>query len=120
MDEVTFGSRCRIFERTPSLISPVSAGQFFTSTATILGSTLVFLDSTIVNVLLPALRHGFSLTLGQAQWVSQVSSRCSDELNAVQLKASRASASSAPPPNRPAIAPPMSPLSRGRRPTGRA
>ncbi len=39
--------------------------------ATILGSVLVFLDGTIVNVLLPALRREFSLSLGQAQWVTQ-------------------------------------------------
>lgn len=39
--------------------------------ATILGSTLVFLDSTIVNVLLPALRRGFALSLSQSQWVIQ-------------------------------------------------
>ncbi|MGZ3708001.1 MAG: MFS transporter, partial [Bdellovibrionota bacterium] len=39
--------------------------------ATILGSSLVFLDGTIVNVLLPALRREFSLPLAHAQWVIQ-------------------------------------------------
>jgi EmrB/QacA subfamily drug resistance transporter len=39
--------------------------------ATVLGSSLVFLDSTIANVLLPALRRDFSLSLSDARWVTQ-------------------------------------------------
>ncbi len=37
--------------------------------ATILGSSLAFIDSTVVNVALPALQASFHATLGKVQWV---------------------------------------------------
>ena len=37
--------------------------------ATILASGMVFIDSTVVNVALPALQHEFSASAGQVQWV---------------------------------------------------
>jgi EmrB/QacA subfamily drug resistance transporter len=37
--------------------------------ATILGSSLAFIDSTVVNVALPALQSAFGASLGGAQWV---------------------------------------------------
>ncbi|HEX5498778.1 MAG TPA: MFS transporter, partial [Thermomicrobiales bacterium] len=37
--------------------------------ATILGSSMVFIDGSAVNVALPALQRQFAATAGQAQWV---------------------------------------------------
>src|SRR5246500_4788810 len=37
--------------------------------ATILGSSMAFIDSTVVNVALPALQAGFHATLVDVQWV---------------------------------------------------
>ncbi len=37
--------------------------------ATILGSSLAFIDSTVVNVALPAMQSGLGATIKQAQWV---------------------------------------------------
>ena len=37
--------------------------------ATILASSMVFIDGTVVNVALPALQHEFSASAGQVQWV---------------------------------------------------
>ena len=36
---------------------------------TILGTSLVFIDSTVVNVALPALQHAFSASMAELQWV---------------------------------------------------
>jgi EmrB/QacA subfamily drug resistance transporter len=38
-------------------------------TATILGSSLVFIDSTVVNVITPRLQTEFAATAGQIQWI---------------------------------------------------
>lgn len=43
--------------------------QRLTLVATILGSTVVFLDSTVVNVALPAIAHGLDAGLAGQQWV---------------------------------------------------
>src|SRR5713101_6123953 len=37
--------------------------------ATILGSSMAFIDSTVVNVALPALQDGFHATVVSVQWV---------------------------------------------------
>ncbi len=37
--------------------------------ATILGSSLAFIDSTVVNVALPALQSAFDASLADVQWV---------------------------------------------------
>lgn len=37
--------------------------------ATILGTSMAFIDGTVVNVALPALQSGFGATLSQVQWV---------------------------------------------------
>ena len=37
--------------------------------ATILGSSMAFIDSTVVNVALPALQASFSATVVDVQWV---------------------------------------------------
>ena len=37
--------------------------------ATILGSSLVFIDGTVVNVALPALQHDLGATVADAQWI---------------------------------------------------
>jgi EmrB/QacA subfamily drug resistance transporter len=47
----------------------VSRAQRLTLIATILGSTVVFLDSTVVNVALPALSEGLNADLAGQQWV---------------------------------------------------
>jgi len=47
----------------------VSRQQRLTLIATILGSTVVFLDSTVVNVALPAIGRGLGVGLAGQQWV---------------------------------------------------
>jgi EmrB/QacA subfamily drug resistance transporter len=47
----------------------VSRQQRLTLVATILGSTVVFLDSTVVNVALPAISEGLGAGLSGQQWV---------------------------------------------------
>jgi EmrB/QacA subfamily drug resistance transporter len=47
----------------------VSRSQRLTLVATILGSTVVFLDSTVVNVALPAISEGLGAGLSGQQWV---------------------------------------------------
>jgi EmrB/QacA subfamily drug resistance transporter len=47
----------------------VSRRQLLTLVATILGSTVVFLDSTVVNVALPAISEGLDAGLSGQQWV---------------------------------------------------
>jgi EmrB/QacA subfamily drug resistance transporter len=47
----------------------VSRQQRLTLIATILGSTVVFLDSTVVNVALPAISDGLDVGLAGQQWV---------------------------------------------------
>jgi len=47
----------------------VSRQQRLTLIATILGSTVVFLDSTVVNVALPAIAEGLDAGLAGQQWV---------------------------------------------------
>ena len=47
----------------------MSRRQRFTLIATILGSTVVFLDSTVVNVALPAIAEGLDAGLAGQQWV---------------------------------------------------
>jgi EmrB/QacA subfamily drug resistance transporter len=47
----------------------VSRQQRLTLVATILGSTVVFLDSTVVNVALPAIADGLGAGLAGQQWV---------------------------------------------------
>jgi EmrB/QacA subfamily drug resistance transporter len=47
----------------------VSRQQRLTLVATILGSTVVFLDSTVVNVALPAIADGLDAGLAGQQWV---------------------------------------------------
>jgi EmrB/QacA subfamily drug resistance transporter len=47
----------------------VSRHQRLTLVATILGSTVVFLDSTVVNVALPAISKGLDAQLAGQQWV---------------------------------------------------
>jgi EmrB/QacA subfamily drug resistance transporter len=47
----------------------VSRQQRLTVVATILGSTVVFLDATVVNVALPAMKKDLSMGLAGQQWV---------------------------------------------------
>jgi EmrB/QacA subfamily drug resistance transporter len=47
----------------------MSRRQLLTLVATILGSTVVFLDSTVVNVALPAIGEGLDAGLAGQQWV---------------------------------------------------
>jgi EmrB/QacA subfamily drug resistance transporter len=48
---------------------PVTRQQRLTLIATILGSTVVFLDGTVVNVALPAISDGLDVGLAGQQWV---------------------------------------------------
>lgn len=47
----------------------MSRRELLTLVATILGSTVVFLDSTVVNVALPAIKEGLGSGLSGQQWV---------------------------------------------------
>lgn len=47
----------------------MSRQQRFTVVATILGSTIVFLDATVVNVALPAMKDDLGMGLAGQQWV---------------------------------------------------
>src|ERR1700680_495607 len=47
---------------------PPAAGTWILA-ATILGSSMAFIDSTVVNVALPALQSSFGATVIDAQWV---------------------------------------------------
>jgi EmrB/QacA subfamily drug resistance transporter len=55
-------------ERSPRL-GWVTRQQRLTLIATILGSTVVFLDGTVVNVALPAISNGLDVGLAGQQWV---------------------------------------------------
>jgi EmrB/QacA subfamily drug resistance transporter len=50
----------------------VSRRQLLTLVATILGSTVVFLDSTVVNVALPAISEDLDAGLAGQQWVVEI------------------------------------------------
>jgi MFS family permease len=45
------------------------AGGAWVLAATILGSSMAFIDGTVVNVALPALQSGLHATIGDVQWV---------------------------------------------------
>jgi EmrB/QacA subfamily drug resistance transporter len=53
----------------PPTLDPVTRQQRLTLVATILGSTVVFLDSTVVNVALPAVAGDLDAGLAGQQWV---------------------------------------------------
>src|SRR5580658_4207215 len=46
-----------------------AAGGFWVLTVAILGSSMAFIDGTVVSVALPALQSGLHATLGDVQWV---------------------------------------------------
>src|SRR5579862_8160894 len=49
--------------------SPVATNGPWILAATILGSSMVFIDGTVVNVALPALQSALGATIAQVQWV---------------------------------------------------
>jgi hypothetical protein len=51
--------------------------------ATILGSSMAFIDGTVVNVALPALQSGLHATVSDVQWVAKLSQshRCDEFLH---------------------------------------
>jgi EmrB/QacA subfamily drug resistance transporter len=55
--------------RAPPTLARVSRRQRLTLVATILGSTVVFLDSTVINVALPAISGDLGAGLAGQQWV---------------------------------------------------
>src|SRR5262245_3300104 len=54
---------------TPCHTGRVSRRERLTLLATILGSTIVFLDSTVVNVALPAIQEDLDTGLAGQQWI---------------------------------------------------
>ena len=54
---------------TPCDTGRVSRRERLTLLATILGSTIVFLDSTVVNVALPAIQEDLDTGLAGQQWI---------------------------------------------------
>ena len=53
----------------PATVPCVPFAESWVLAATILGSSIVFIDGTVVNVALPALQKSFSATLLDVQWV---------------------------------------------------
>ena len=51
------------------LVQPCAGSGFWVLAATILGSSLAFIDGTVVNVALPALQSGLHATIREVQWV---------------------------------------------------
>src|SRR5215467_6190293 len=51
---------------------PMSRNSRWTLVATILGSSLTFIDATVVNVALPALQADLQATITDVQWVIEV------------------------------------------------
>ena len=62
-------SSCASRPRPPRRLDRVTRQQRLTLIATILGSTVVFLDATVVNVALPAISEGLDAGLAGQQWV---------------------------------------------------
>ena len=50
---------------------PVTTNGLWILAATILGSSMVFIDGTVVNVALPALQSALHATLADVQWVME-------------------------------------------------
>ncbi|HXT14961.1 MAG TPA: MFS transporter [Gemmatimonadaceae bacterium] len=46
-----------------------STAKRWTLVATIVASSMTFIDGTVINVALPALQHGMNATIAQVQWV---------------------------------------------------
>src|SRR5579863_3120912 len=57
-----------VIGRGPGCTSPKSAGHWILA-ATILGSSMAFIDSTVVNIALPALQTSLHATVVGVQWV---------------------------------------------------
>ncbi len=55
--------------RTGPCGQPAAANGPWILAATILGSSMAFIDGTVVNVALPALQSALGATIGQVQWV---------------------------------------------------
>lgn len=58
-----------IATKVPPAVAPQGAVGFAVLAATILGSSMVFVDGSVVNVALPALQRDFAASAAQAQWV---------------------------------------------------
>jgi EmrB/QacA subfamily drug resistance transporter len=55
--------------RAGSCEQPATANRSWILAATILGSSMAFIDGTVVNVALPALQSALGATIAQVQWV---------------------------------------------------
>jgi len=62
-------SRDEAVTRTRGTSLPHEARNAWILTATILGSSMAFIDSTVVNVALPAIQNNFHATVVDVQWV---------------------------------------------------
>ena len=79
----TLGARCMYLSVVPSDMCPASSWIAFAGapderafgsgrwvlTVSILGSSMAFVDGTVVNVALPAIQSSLGASLGQIQWV---------------------------------------------------
>ncbi|MGB6933426.1 MAG: hypothetical protein WBD91_11665, partial [Acidobacteriaceae bacterium] len=52
-----------------SLMEPCTSTGVWILTATILGSSLAFIDGSVVNIALPALQSALHATISDVQWV---------------------------------------------------
>src|ERR1019366_1641335 len=55
----------------PVPVTPVRNIGTWVLVATILGSSMAFIDGSVVNVALPALQRAFNATSGEVQWVME-------------------------------------------------
>ena len=53
----------------PALPDPGAAARRWTLASAILGSSMAFMDGTIVNVALPAIQRSLNASAADAQWV---------------------------------------------------
>ncbi|WP_426699603.1 MFS transporter [Rhodanobacter sp. Col0626] len=61
---------CAILHGAPT-VSDGAARRRWTLVAAILGSSLAFIDGTVVNVALPAIQRDFNATTADAQWIME-------------------------------------------------
>lgn len=59
----------RLDARRSDTVSDITAARRWTLAATVIGSSLTFIDATVVNVALPALQRDLHATITDIQWV---------------------------------------------------
>ena len=58
-----------VMTSAPPCVGQSAVSAQWTLTAAILGSSLAFIDATVVNVALPAMQSALDATIAQVQWI---------------------------------------------------